>query len=189
MAHGTPFAEPGETMKKITTILSVVLLAGCATTEFKHFEARDSIREGAGGTKTVVDGVELWSNGDPPRRYKILGIIEDERGGGGFSSHMRQSAIVEKAKEVGADALIEGDVQSQVTGFVSNSYATGYAFGRTANAYGSGFSVPMQRMFSKYTAIKYLDQTYQPATPPASQKKGCDLAKNASGELALACPE
>jgi hypothetical protein len=58
-------------------LVSCSLLAACATTEFKPFEAKYNLFEGTGGAKTVIDGVEFWDNGNPPRRFKVLGIIED----------------------------------------------------------------------------------------------------------------
>jgi hypothetical protein len=38
--------------------------------------------QGHGGTRKVVDGMDVWTHGDPPRPFKLLGIIEDERPGG-----------------------------------------------------------------------------------------------------------
>lgn len=143
-------------MRLLLIALSVALLTGCAT-EFKQYEGHDAVRMGQGGTRENINGMDVWSNGDPPRKYKILGVIEDERGSGGFSKPMRNSAVVSKAKEIGGDALIEGSVSTEVTGMVSNGFATANTFGRTTNAFGSGFAVPVGRMQSKYTVIKYVD--------------------------------
>jgi len=30
----------------------------------------------------VIEGIDFWSNGEPPRKFKILGVIDDTRGGG-----------------------------------------------------------------------------------------------------------
>jgi hypothetical protein len=148
-------------MRTLLIALSLVALAGCTSTQFKQFESRDAVRIGQGGTKDILNGMDIWSNGDPPRKYKILGVIEDERNSGGFSKPMRNSAVVAKAKEIGGDALIEGAVNTEITGSFSNSFSNGFAtantFGRTTNAFGSGFSVPVGKMNSKYTVIKYLE--------------------------------
>ena len=37
------------------------------------------VREGGYGTRKVVDGVDIWTAGEPPRKYQVLGIINDER--------------------------------------------------------------------------------------------------------------
>jgi hypothetical protein len=70
------------TFLALTAIASLSFLAACATTEYKPYEAKDNLFEGKGGTKVVVDGMEIWDNGDPPRRFKVLDIIDDERPGG-----------------------------------------------------------------------------------------------------------
>ena len=47
-------------------VLTASLMAGCATTEYKSFEGKVNVFEGKGGTKVVIDGMELWDNGEPP---------------------------------------------------------------------------------------------------------------------------
>lgn len=71
-------------MKKAIAVVMVLassLLAGCATTEYKAYEGKGNVIDGKGGTKVVVDGMEIWDNGEPPRKFKILGI-DDQRPGG-----------------------------------------------------------------------------------------------------------
>ena len=63
-------------------LAALLILAGCSTTDFQTWEGHDSVIEGHGGTKKIVDGMDVWTNGDPPRRFRILGIIDDERPGG-----------------------------------------------------------------------------------------------------------
>jgi hypothetical protein len=49
----------------------------CTTAEYTVFEYRNGskIIDGEGGSKRVVDGVEIWDAGDPPHRYRIMGMI------------------------------------------------------------------------------------------------------------------
>jgi hypothetical protein len=140
-------------------LLTVSLLAvtGCATTEFKPFEAKVNSYEGKGGTKTIVEGMELWDNGDPPRTYKVLGIIEDRRGSGLIPMASLQSDIVQKAKEVGGDAVIQLSSQSQITGMYTTGSASAYRYGNSSTAYGSSTSVPIGKTMSKFAVIKYLE--------------------------------
>jgi hypothetical protein len=56
--------------------------ASCTSTNFQSWEGRNSVVEGHGGTRKVVDGMDVWTHADPPRRFQVLGIIEDERPGG-----------------------------------------------------------------------------------------------------------
>jgi hypothetical protein len=140
-------------------LLTGFLLAvtGCATTEFKPFEAKVNNYEGKGGTKTIVEGMELWDNGDPPRTYKILGIIEDRRGSGIIPMASLHSDIVQKAREVGGDAVIHVSSQSHITGMYSTGSASAYGYGGGATAYGSSTTVPVGKAMSKFVVIKYLE--------------------------------
>jgi len=63
-------------------ITAVTLLCvSCTSTDFQSWEGRNSVVEGHGGTRKVVDGMDVWTHGDPPRRFQVLGIIEDETTG------------------------------------------------------------------------------------------------------------
>ena len=65
------------------------------------------LSQGVGGTKVIVEGMEFWDNGEPPRKYMVLGIIEDERPGGPISMANLKGDVVQKAKEVAGDAVIQ----------------------------------------------------------------------------------
>lgn len=147
-------------MKKSLVVLLVALLvalAACATTEFKPYEAKTNLFEGTGGTKVMVDGMEFWDNGDPPRKFKMLGIIDDERPGGVIPMSQLRSDIVKKAREAGGDAVVQLSYRSQIAGYVSSGSASAYSYGSSATAYGSASTVPVRRNLSKFAVIKYLD--------------------------------
>ena len=87
-----------------------------ASADYSPFEG-DSLRKGVGGTKKIVDGIDIWNNGTPPGTYRILGILEDTRGTG-FLSNMRfYPSIAEQTKKAGGDAaiIISADVQAAGT--------------------------------------------------------------------------
>lgn len=134
-----------------------LIITGCATTEFKPFEARVNAFDGNGGTKTTIAGMDVWDNGDPPRKFSVLGIIEDERPGGPIPMASLKTDIVQKAKEVGGDAVIQLNSNSQLVGVYSSGSATAYSYGRSATAYGSSTAVPIRRNYSKFAVIKFLD--------------------------------
>ena len=96
----------------VSLLLSVCFL-GCATTTFKPFEAKVNAFEGQGGTKEIVEGMEIWDYGTPPRKFMILGMIDDSRSGSRISMSSLKSDVVVKAKEVGGDALIQVSNNSQ----------------------------------------------------------------------------
>lgn len=126
----------------VSLLLSVCFL-GCATTTFKPFEAKVNEFEGQGGTKEIVEGMEVWDYGTPPRKYMILGMIDDSRSGGIGSMSSLKSDVVAKAKEVGGDALIQVSNNSQFAGIYAPS--------------GSSVAVPIRRNMSKFAVIQYLD--------------------------------
>lgn len=145
-------------MKKSVALVIIlaVSFAGCATTEYKAFEGKGNVIEGKGGTKVVVDGMELWDNGDPPRKFKVLGIIDDERPGGLIPMSQLRSDMAKKAREAGGDALIQLNSQSQIAGYYTSSSASAYG-NTTATAYGSSTTMPVRRNVAKYAVIKYIE--------------------------------
>lgn len=138
-------------------LFAVLLLAGCATTEYKAFEGKGNVIDGRGGTKVVVDSMEIWDNGEPPRKFKVLGIIDDERPGGLIPMSQLRSDMVKKAREAGGDAIIQLNSQSQIAGYYTSGSATASAYGNSATAYGSSTTMPVRRNMAKYAVIKYLE--------------------------------
>jgi hypothetical protein len=58
---------------------TTLLVASCST-DYQPLESRAPVvRQGGYGTRKVVDGVDIWTTGEPARKYQVLGIINDER--------------------------------------------------------------------------------------------------------------
>jgi catalase (peroxidase I) len=92
-------------MKPSGFLLAALLVTtGCASTNFTEYRGPD-LREGSGGTVRTVDGIEFWENGNPNRKFKILGVIEDRRGDGLFSGSADKS-LANLAKAKGGTAVI-----------------------------------------------------------------------------------
>src|SRR5258706_10632324 len=93
--------------KVIVVLLCAVLMTSCGGTlfAFRPFEGNGSLIEGKGGTKTVVDGMEIWDNGEPPRRFSILGHLEVKAQFGADLDFL--SRAVKNARQYGGDALIK----------------------------------------------------------------------------------
>jgi hypothetical protein len=136
---------------------AVTLAFGGCSTDFQTWESRNSIVEGHGGTKKVVDGVDVWTNGDPPRRFQVLGIIDDERPGGIIPMAELKHDIAKKAREHGGNAVILISSSSQLAGYYSSATVNTQVYGTSATSFGSGTTVPITRRASKYVVIKYLD--------------------------------
>lgn len=132
-------------------------MAGCATTQYKPYETKDNVFEGKGGTKVVVDGMEIWDNGDPPRKFKVLGIIDDKRPGGIIPMSALYSDMVKKAREAGGNAIVQLGNHSQIAGFYTTGSASAYSYGSSTTAYGSSIAMPVRRNVAKFAVIQYID--------------------------------
>lgn len=133
----------------------LIFLSACASTEFKAYEGNNKTFTGNGGTKTTVNGIDIWDTGSPPRQFVVLGIIDDKRGGGIIPMYQFNSDISKKVIEVGGDAAIQISNDTKITGYTTNNNATAYAFGNTATAYGSGTISPIRKNYAKFVVVRY----------------------------------
>lgn len=83
----------------IVTLLTAFLVS-CAT-NFTEYRGQGIIG-GKGGTIKVVDGIDLWETGEPDRKCRILGVIDDD----GKSD----SAVAKIARKRGGNAVIHAGV-------------------------------------------------------------------------------
>lgn len=162
-------------INSLLVVAGIALLAGCVTTKYKSFESATSqIYVGRGGTKEVVDGMEVWDNGEPPRAYSVIGFVEDERPDAPYPMQVMRGEIAKKAREAGGDAVVQVSNQSQITGMVG--FSTGNAWGnwRSASAIGTSFAAPTRTNSARFAVIKYVDAAVSaivqqaPALTPAA---------------------
>lgn len=146
----------------IVALTIVFLLTGCArvTTEYKAFEgAQEGIIDGKGGSKVVVDDMEIWDDGEPPRKFKVIGFVEDTRVArvaGWMQLSSLRGDIVEMAREVGGDAIIKLNAQSQFTRLYSAGGASVNVdiYGSYA-AFSNAYGMP-EKSVLKFAVIKYV---------------------------------
>lgn len=132
------------TFIKIATV--TFLLSGCMSTEYSPYVGSE-ILHGTGGTVKQQDGIDVWENGTPPRNYRIIGIIDDERGDGIIPQASKMEHIAAKAKEHGGDAVVLLDRALEQRGSHTNIYMQqNYGYGTTNANY---------REHTKYAVIKY----------------------------------
>lgn len=112
-------------------IFSLLLFSSAAfaqaKVEFSVYEGPPQIQTGTGGAKVTKNGIDYWTMGTPPRRYQIIGAIQDKRdetwdGGQAVGS----PNVAKKVKKAGGDAVI---VQSQDEKGNSGSAGTGFLNG------------------------------------------------------------
>lgn len=92
------------------------------------------------------EGVEFWENGDPPRKYKIISVLDDNRPNALIPSLTQKKDVASKVKEANGDAVILIEDMDKITGFSGNVNYTGQV-DVSANS----------RKVRKYYIIKYLD--------------------------------
>jgi hypothetical protein len=172
-----PISYEVKTLIKCALFLAAVSLVGCASTDYQAVESRGPlVAQGQWGTRKVVNGVDIWTSGEPPRKYRVLGVINDTRGAGVVPMAGYYSGIAAKVKQYGGDAAIEMSSQRQYVGTASFANATtttsggytgtGYRSGNvvgvngtvntTSSTLASGTSVPLFKHHGQFLVVKYL---------------------------------
>jgi hypothetical protein len=119
-------------MRKLVVIAALCLApsASHARVQVATYEGPDAIQTGTGGTKIAKDGIDYWTSGTPPRKYKVLGILTDERKDKLLSGHaIGSSGLAKKVLELGGNALIVLDQNSRNAGLIGG-WGNGFAYGR-----------------------------------------------------------
>jgi hypothetical protein len=130
-------------MRHFAFLLATLLLVACATIDFQPYESRTNVFDGSGGTKVVVDGVDFWANGTPPRKYKLLGVISSEIGAGVGAESLIRTAVSAEVKKRGGNAAIE---------FSNNQAFAGVI--RT----GPGVYMAANRKQMQFAVVQYVDE-------------------------------
>jgi hypothetical protein len=113
------------TLAKLIALPLGAVSGRCASTDFQPLESQGPVvAQGQWGTRKVVDGVDIWTTGAPPRKYRGLGVINDTRGGGVIPMAGYYRGIAAKVKQYGGNAAIEVGSQSQYVGTASFANAT-----------------------------------------------------------------
>ncbi|MEN9863977.1 MAG: hypothetical protein RLZZ601_1741 [Pseudomonadota bacterium] len=104
-------------MRIICLLITITFLTACATIDFQPYEG-NSAYEGSGGTKVVVDGVDFWANGAPPRKFKIIGVVTSEIGSGYGDEALIRSSVASEVIKQGGNAAIQLNSNSSFAGIV-----------------------------------------------------------------------
>jgi hypothetical protein len=156
-------------MKYIKLILlgATMALSACATDYYSY--SGSPVFIGQGGASKNVNGVDFWVIGTPPRKYRIIGYIEDSRKAGSIEMATRDLNIAARAKAAGGGAVIATADFSRQVATVSvasgNAYTTGNAnfvgnnahFNANTSAFVAQTSIPILWRNSQYLVIKYFN--------------------------------
>jgi len=132
-------------------IMVASLLSGCAT-EYRPF-VQPVYATGAGGEMHTFHGMDLWTEGRPPRRFMVIGSIIDNRPSSAIAMFLQGAQVVRLAKEQGGDALIIGYDRKGVKWRGSSSLLQGQI-----GSISSSDLLPtsIESEVTKYYVIKYL---------------------------------
>jgi len=151
-------------------------LTAAAEPKFLSYEGRNSVREGDGGERETVDGVDFWMRGAPPRKFQVIGSLSDRRHASGLVGKMRMSAldhdIAKATRAAGGDAVILESEDRDVVGSIrsGDTNFSGYATpggSYSGNASSFGISRPIVKHDARYIVVRYLAE--EVTAPPTSQ--------------------
>jgi hypothetical protein len=155
-------------MKLSIRTVSLALALGASTQalaqakiDFAAYEGPPRIEQGEGGTKITKNGIDYWTMGTPPRRYQIIGFVQDKRdefwdGGQAVGS----PSIAKKVKAAGGNAVI---IQSQEEAGKSGGLASGNQFYAWVMSGGS-------KTITRMLVVRYLPEETPPTSSDATAK-------------------
>jgi len=110
-------------MRSIIVILAL-LFAGCASlagVDYQPYAGKTNVYQGEGGTKVIVDNVDLWADGTPPSKFSILGVATVAVGAGSSNEEAVRAAVAGKVKEMGGNGAIQIINNPSFSGVVRSS--------------------------------------------------------------------
>lgn len=108
-------------MRFIICVILACTLAGCATVDFQPYEGKNNLYEGEGGTKVVVNGIDFWANGSPPRKYSIIGMVVSEVGSGIGDEAIIRSSVASEVKKQGGNAAVQVNNNTAFSGIINTA--------------------------------------------------------------------
>lgn len=134
--------------------------------DFAVYEGAPVIKSGTGGTKITKNGIDWWTTGEPPRRYQVVGAVQDKRDEMWDGGHAVGSpSIASKVKKAGGDAVI---IQSQDEAGHGGGFST--TNGSASGGFGSLFGLGMSggsKTITRMVVVKYLPDEPAPQSNPS----------------------
>jgi hypothetical protein len=149
--------------------IAATLMTSCSSTQFTEYRSNE-IYQGRGGAVRTVGGVEIWSDGLPERKFKVIGQIEDTQrdtmNGNGLLTGMlqqsmqsssRDSNLASQAKSHGGDAVIILKQGDSLRGYAISGNATLNNYGSYQAGSFSGTASARYNHFTTAFVVKYLE--------------------------------
>lgn len=165
----------------------LTLLGACTQTRYYPYVGSNE-QQGKGiAAKRVINGIDVWSDGTPPRKYELIGLVDDNRSG--FLRDAILQDVTKKAKRMGGQGILEyqGYAATTSAGVAAASGASGSIGGSSAYgveatagaAYGGAAAGALSAAGngqSRWWVIRYLPAGpkagAQKSSPPRAQSEG-----------------
>jgi hypothetical protein len=90
----------------LTSVIAICTLISCSsgpsTLRFSPFLGAAEVFTGKGGSMTRVDGMDVWENGAPSRKLRLLGYISISA-----KSEASTAQVVAQARQQGGDTIVQ----------------------------------------------------------------------------------
>lgn len=96
------------------TVLCCLGLAACIQAPIQRYEGSHALREGHGGARESVDGIDIWTRGEPSGAYEVLAYTTVESPDGWIGGRILLSRAAERVKAAGGDAAVLGAEHGRV---------------------------------------------------------------------------
>lgn len=127
-----------------------------AKIDFAAYEGPPKVIDGEGGTKITKNGIDYWTTGTPPRRYQVIGFVQDKRDEYWDGGHAIGSpSIAKKVKAAGGDGVI---LQTQEEAGKSGGYGS-------SNQFFGWFAAGGSKTITRMLVVKYLPNQSPTAQP------------------------
>lgn len=97
-------------------VLCSVGLAACIQAPIQRYEGSHALREGRGGARESVDGIDIWTRGEPSGPYEVLAYTTVESPDGWIGGRILLSRVAERVRAAGGDAAVIGPGRARVDG-------------------------------------------------------------------------
>ena len=144
----------------ITAFLgAAALLTSCTTTNFTPYEGTQNWPVSQGALVDRKYALPVYY-GPPPQPYTVMGLLEL----GNATAGTEVGGAANKAKAMGADAIIVISHGVSQVGTYTTGSATAYGTGYGAQAYGTSISFPVMAGAAKVAMIRWTAPRNQSAS-------------------------
>ncbi len=92
-------------IRSLLAVGGVLLLGACTQTRYYPFVGANEQQGHGIAARRIINGIDVWSDGTPPRKYEVIGVVYDSRSGFFRDSILKD--VTRKAKRMGGQGILE----------------------------------------------------------------------------------